>query len=102
MTRSELIQSLTERFPQLTKKDAEVSVQEILSAIGNALSEGGRVEIRGFGSFSRNIRPARIGRNPKSGEKVHVPEKFVPHFKPGKELRELVDRHNAPVHHRST
>ncbi|UCV17923.1 integration host factor subunit beta [Ferribacterium limneticum] len=91
MTRSELIASLSQRFPQLVLKDAELSVAEILGALGNAISRGGRVEIRGFGSFSLNYRPPRIGRNPRTGERVNIPEKWTPHFKPGKELRELVN-----------
>ncbi|UCV21494.1 integration host factor subunit beta [Ferribacterium limneticum] len=91
MTRSELIASLSQRFPQLVLKDAELSVAEILGALGSAISRGGRVEIRGFGSFSLNYRPPRIGRNPRTGEQVNIPEKWAPHFKPGKELRELVN-----------
>lgn len=91
MTRSELIASLSQRFPQLVLKDAELSVAEILGALGSAISRGGRVEIRGFGSFSLNYRPPRIGRNPRTGERVNIPEKWTPHFKPGKELRELVN-----------
>lgn len=90
MTRSELIAALAQRFPQLVQKDAELAVSEILSAISQALSKGHRVEIRGFGSFALNYRPPRTGRNPKSGEAVQVPEKYVPHFKAGKELRERV------------
>lgn len=91
MTRSELIASLSQRFPQLVLKDAELSVAEILGALGNAISRGGRVEIRGFGSFSLNYRSPRLGRNPRTGEPVNIPEKWTPHFKPGKELRELVN-----------
>lgn len=90
MTRSELIVALAKRFPQLVQKDAELAVSEILTAISLALSKGHRVEIRGFGSFALNYRPPRTGRNPKSGEAVQVPEKYVPHFKAGKELRERV------------
>lgn len=90
MTRSELITALAQRFPQLVQKDAELAVGEILSAITQALSQGQRVEIRGFGSFALNYRPSRTGRNPKTGEKVSVPGKHVPHFKAGKELRERV------------
>lgn len=90
MTRSELIAALAQRFPQLVQKDAELAVSEILSAITQALSKGQRVEIRGFGSFALNYRPSRTGRNPKTGEKVSVPGKHVPHFKAGKELRERV------------
>jgi len=91
MTKSELIAQLAERFPQLAAKDAELSVKMILDAMTDALSRGDRIEIRGFGSFALNYRPPRVGRNPKSGEKVQVPEKYVPHFKAGKELRERVD-----------
>jgi integration host factor subunit beta len=73
-------------------KDAELSVKTILDAMSNSLKKKQRIEIRGFGSFSLNYRSPRIGRNPKSGEKVNVPEKYVPHFKAGKELRARVDK----------
>ena len=92
MTKSELIILLSDKFSQLVHKDAELSVKTIIDSLTNTLSKGGRVEIRGFGSFSLNHRPARLGRNPKTGEKVNVPEKFVPHFKPGKELKIKVDK----------
>ena len=91
MTKSELIARLAERFPQLVAKDADFAVKMILDALSEALAKGDRIEIRGFGSFALNYRPPRIGRNPKSGDKVSVPEKWVPHFKAGKELRERVD-----------
>ena len=91
MVKSELVANLAHRFPQLQQADAEVVVAEILEALRSTLSAGCRVEIRGFGSFSLNQRSSRIGRNPKTGEFVSVPAKRVPHFKPGKELRELVD-----------
>ena len=91
MTKSELIAQLAERFPQLVAKDADYAVKMILDAMTDALARGDRIEIRGFGSFALNYRPPRTGRNPKSGDKVHVPEKYVPHFKAGKELRERVD-----------
>ena len=91
MTKSELIARLAERFPQLVAKDAELAVKVILDAMTDALARGDRIEIRGFGSFSLNHRPPRVGRNPRSGERVEVPEKWVPHFKAGKELRERVD-----------
>lgn len=91
MTKSELIAQLSVRHSQLVATDAELAVKAILDAISRSLAEGQRVEIRGFGSFSLNYRPPRTGRNPKSGEKVDVPEKYVPHFKAGKELRERVD-----------
>lgn len=91
MTKSELIARLAARFPQLVTKDAELSVKTIIDAMTNSLSAGQRIEIRGFGSFDLNYRPPRTGRNPKSGERVQVPEKYVPHFKAGKEMRERVD-----------
>jgi integration host factor subunit beta len=91
MTKSELIARLAERYPQLIAKDADFAVNTILDAMSKALADGHRIEIRGFGSFALNRRPPRVGRNPKSGEKVMVPEKRVPHFKAGKELRERVD-----------
>ena len=91
MTKSDLIARLAERFPQLVAKDADFAVKMILDALSEALAKGDRIEIRGFGSFSLNYRPPRVGRNPKSGDKVSVPEKWVPHFKAGKELRERVD-----------
>ncbi len=95
MTKSELIARLAARYPQLVAKDAEFAVKMILDAMTDSLVKGQRIEIRGFGSFGLNYRPARVGRNPKSGEHVHVPEKFVPHFKAGKELRERVDAQQA-------
>lgn len=95
MTKSELVCQLAARFPQLVAKDADFAVKKILDAMAEALINGHRIEIRGFGSFGLNHRPSREGRNPKSGEKVRVPEKFVPHFKPGKELRERVDYRDA-------
>ena len=91
MTKSDMIARLAERFPQLVAKDADFAVKMILDALSEALAKGNRIEIRGFGSFSLNYRPPRVGRNPKSGDKVSVPEKWVPHFKAGKELRERVD-----------
>ena len=91
MTKSELIARLAENYTQLVAKDAEFAVKTILDAMTNALVNGQRIEIRGFGSFALNVRPPRVGRNPKSGDKVMVQEKRVPHFKPGKELRERVD-----------
>ncbi len=91
MTKSELIARLAGRFPQLVAKDADCAVKVILDAMADSLSQGDRIEIRGFGSFALNYRPPRIGRNPKSGERVEVAQKYVPHFKAGKELRERVD-----------
>ena len=95
MTKSELIEQLTGRFPQLGVKDADLAVKVILDEMAACLSRGQRIEIRGFGSFGLNYRPPRVGRNPKSGDKVMVPEKYVPHFKAGKELRERVDSQAA-------
>ncbi len=95
MTKSELIARLATRFPQLVAKDADFAVKMMLDAMSEALAKGDRIEIRGFGSFALNYRPPRTGRNPKSGDKVSVPEKWVPHFKAGKELRERVDEARA-------
>ena len=91
MTRSDLVQALADQFGQLAHRDAEFAVKAILDAMSDALVKGHRIEIRGFGSFSINRRPPRLGRNPRSGECVAIPEKRVPHFKPGKALREAVD-----------
>ena len=91
MTRSDLVEELAALFGQLTHHDAEYAVKKILDTMSDALVRGHRIEIRGFGSFSINRRPPRMGRNPRSGESVAIPEKRVPHFKPGKALRESVD-----------
>ncbi|MDR0563613.1 MAG: integration host factor subunit beta [Azoarcus sp.] len=91
MTKSELVLRLASRFPQLVAKDADYAAKMILDAMTDALARGHRIEIRGFGSFALNYRPPRASRNPKTGEGVHVPAKYVPHFKAGKELRERVD-----------
>jgi len=91
MTKSKLINLLADKFSQLVHKDAELAVKSILDVMSESLRDKKRIEIRGFGSFSLNYRPPRIGRNPKTGEKVNVPEKTVPHFKAGKELRTRVD-----------
>ena len=91
ITRSELVESLAEQFPQLLPRDVELAVKTLLDTMTHALAEGKRIELRGVGSFVLHHRHARTGRNPKSGEKVLIPEKRVPHFKPGKELRERVD-----------
>ena len=97
MTRSDLVEELAARFSQLAHRDAETAVKTILDAVGEALVRGHRIEIRGFGSFSVNHRPPRMGRNPRSGESVAIPEKRVPHFKPGKALREAVDERTAEL-----
>ena len=91
MTKSELIAKLAVRYPQLVAKDAELAVKMVLDAMGKSLSQGQRIEIRGFGSFSLHFRPPRQGRNPKTGEAVSLQGKHVPHFKPGKDLRERVN-----------
>ncbi len=96
MTKSELIEILSARHAQLAPKDAELAVKTMLDTMSQALAQGDRIEIRGFGSFGLNFRPPRTGRNPKTGEKVQVPKKYVPHFKAGKELRERVDQLELP------
>ncbi len=88
MTRSELIEQLSQRFVQLTPHDTELSVRVILDAMTDSLNKGVRVEIRGFGSFSLSYRPPRSGRNPRTGLNVEVLAKWAPHFKAGKQLRE--------------
>ena len=97
MTRSDLVEELANRFGQLTHRDAEFAVKAILDAMNDALVAGHRIEIRGFGSFSISHRPPRMGRNPRSGESVAIPQKRVPHFKPGKALRESVDQRTAEL-----
>ncbi|GMQ90246.1 MAG: integration host factor subunit beta [Gammaproteobacteria bacterium] len=91
MTKSELISQLAAKQPQLDYRDVELAVKELLAQMSAALASGDRIEVRGFGSFSLHYRPPRIGRNPKTGASVAVSDKYVPHFKPGKELRERVD-----------
>lgn len=90
MTKSELIEILSQRQPHLKGDDVDLAVKALLEMMGSTLSVGDRIEIRGFGSFSLHYRPPRLGRNPKTGESVALPGKHVPHFKPGKELRERV------------
>lgn len=91
MTKSELIERLIEQHPQLSVKDVELAVKTMLDHMTEALSNGDRIEIRGFGSFSLHYRAPRIGRNPKTGEAVSLDAKYVPHFKPGKEMRDQVN-----------
>lgn len=95
MTKSELIAFLAEQHSvgvgKLTAKDVDDAVNTIINTMVATLAQGNRIEIRGFGSFSLNYRPPRVGRNPKTGETVEVPAKYVPHFKAGKEMRERVD-----------
>ena len=91
MTKSELIETLARQQQHLALKDVELAVKCIIEQMSETLASGDRIEIRGFGSFSLHHRPPRMGRNPKTGESVSLTEKFVPHFKPGKELRDRVD-----------
>lgn len=91
MTKSELIELIARRQTQFSQKDVELAVNQIIDSMIETLSEGERIEIRGFGSFSLHHRQARLGRNPKTGENVKLNEKRVPHFKPGKSLRDEVD-----------
>lgn len=92
MVKSELINIIAEKQPGLSLKDVELSVNQILDHMSDTLSQGGRIEIRGFGSFSLHYRPPRNAHNPKTGEKVATEAKYTPHFKPGKELRERVNQ----------
>ena len=91
MTKSELIEVIAKKQRHLPAKDVELAVKHLLDLMGNSLAAGERIEIRGFGSFSLHYRPPRMGRNPKTGEAVALSGKHVPHFKPGKELRERVN-----------
>lgn len=93
MTKSELIEILASKNSHLNQKDVELAVKSLLEQMSMALASGQRIEIRGFGSFSLHYRPPRIGRNPKTGDSVALAPKHVPHFKPGKELRERVNNH---------
>lgn len=91
MRRSELIRKMAEQHPMLVAKDAEIVVKTILETMSNSLRDGRRIEIRGFGTLDINYRLPRIGRNPKSGERVMVPAKCAPHFKAAKELRDRIN-----------
>ncbi|MGB1091923.1 MAG: integration host factor subunit beta [Oceanobacter sp.] len=91
MTKSELIEQLQSKQPQLSAKDVELAVKTMLDFMSQSLSAGERIEIRGFGSFSLHYRAPRVGRNPKTGETVELQGKYVPHFKPGKDLRDQVN-----------
>ena len=91
MTKSELIERLSWKHPQLKAQDVEETIKLIIEKVCQSLEKGDRVEIRGFGSFSLHYREARTGRNPKTGESVKVPAKSIPYFRAGKELRERVD-----------
>ena len=91
MTKSELIERLASKQLQLSAKEVEVAIKELIEQMATSLESGERIEIRGFGSFSLHYRAPRVGRNPKTGESVELEGKYVPHFKPGKELRERVN-----------
>ena len=91
MTKSELIERIAEQQEQLSLKDVELAVKMILEYMSQMLTSGERIEIRGFGSFSLHYREPRVGRNPKTGDSVQLTGKYVPHFKPGKELRDRVN-----------
>lgn len=91
MTKSELIEQLVQKQPHISPKDVERSVKEVLESVVQSLAGGDRVEVRGFGSFSLHYREPRLGRNPKTGDKVQLDGKYVPHFKPGKSLRDRVN-----------
>jgi len=91
MTKSELIEQVAESQGQLSIRDVELAVKSILDQMIESLAEGGRIEIRGFGSFTLHYREPRVGRNPKTGEAVQLQGKYVPHFKPGKEMRDRVN-----------
>ena len=99
MTKSELIERIAQKQTQLAYRDVELAVKTVLEHMAERLANGDRIEIRGFGSFSLHYRPGRVGRNPKTGTPVSLPAKHVPHFKPGKELRERVDE--AYAHQRT-
>ncbi|MRX28295.1 integration host factor subunit beta [Kangiella sp. HZ709] len=88
MTKSQLIEKLVDKNPQLSVRDLELVVKSLIDQMSESLATGDRIEIRGFGSFSLHYRAPRVGRNPKTGESVTLNGKYVPHFKPGKELRE--------------
>ncbi len=91
MTKSELIELIAGMQSQLSHKDIELAVKTMLEHMSETLATGERIEIRGFGSFSLHYRAPRLGRNPKTGDTVQLPGKYVPHFKPGKEMRERVN-----------
>jgi integration host factor subunit beta len=97
MTKSELIEILAQKQTQLAYKDVELAVKNMLEHMATTLANGDRIEIRGFGSFSLHFRPPRVGRNPKTGDSVDLTAKYVPHFKPGKEMRERVNESMARV-----
>ncbi len=91
VTKSELIESIADRYEMLSSRDVELAIKTMIDSMAQVLASGGRIEIRGFGSFSLHYRAPRIGRNPKTGDTVKLLGKYVPHFKPGKELRDRVN-----------
>lgn len=95
MTKSELIELISRKQKHLPAKDIELAVKHLLEIMSNALASGERIEIRGFGSFSLHYRPPRMGRNPKTGDAVALAGKHVPHFKPGKDLRDRVNENKT-------
>lgn len=92
MNRSELIKRISKQHPHLTAKDVELAVRSVLDAVSTTLANGGKVKVRSFGRFDAALRPPRIGRNPQTGEAVHIPAKRVMHFKPSAELRDRVNK----------
>lgn len=94
MTKSELIERLEREQNLLSGEDVELAVKTLVERMSDALAQGERIEIRGFGSFTLHFRAPRIGRNPRTGDPVSLPARYVPHFKPGKELRQRVDQPN--------
>ena len=91
ITKSILIERISDKYPTLSPRDVEIAVKSIFDHMGRYLSQGGRIELRGFGSFSLHYRAPRLGRNPKTGTSVKLSGKYVPYFKPGKELRDRVN-----------
>jgi integration host factor subunit beta len=103
MNKSELIKKMSDRLDQLSSRDVDLAVHTLLEIMSESLATGGRIEIRGFGTFSNHFRKPRKVRNPKTGEVgIHKPGKFVPHFKPGKELRRRVDASRETEEQRRT
>ena len=98
MTKAQLIARIAQNQPLLAGRDVELAVKVMLEHMTTCLAEGGRIEIRGFGSFSLHFRRARAARNPKTGTAVFLPARYAPHFKPGRALRERVDRLPAGTH----
>ena len=100
ITKSELIERIAQKQSHLQHKDIELSIKSIIEQMSSVLSSGGRIEVRGFGSFSLHFRPPRMGRNPKTGETVSLDGKYVPHFKPGKQLKERINKNSDQQDHR--